>query len=230
MTSSMTMQLMILCPEESVAALGGYAFEEEAGSTLAPVLRSQVACAVLGLVIEKPSHGYEIGQRFEARFGGFLRAGRSSIYATLRNLIEAGLIEQMSARSTTGVPRGAKAGASYRATARGARAYRARLAERVRSDPQRIEMLGRMTLAGVHSVEAALDLVDRYEQECVLEAKALVGPVYSDVSDSRGVAAVVERLLLEERRRMIDAQLGWITYARAELRGAQGAVVRRDSL
>ncbi len=99
------------------------------------MLRSQVACAVLGLVIEKPSHGYEIGQRFDRRFGGFLSVGRSSIYAALASLMDAGLIEKMAGRSTTGVSRGAKAGASYRATAPGARAYREWLAERVRNDP-----------------------------------------------------------------------------------------------
>jgi DNA-binding PadR family transcriptional regulator len=181
-------------------------------------LRSQVACAVLGLVIEKPSHGYEIGQRFDRRFGGFLSVGRSSIYAALATLMEAGLIEKMSGRSTTGVSRGAKAGASYRATPRGARAYRTWLAERVRNDPQRVEMLGRMTLAGVHSVEAALDFIGRYERECVREAQELSRPIGDADAERDGISGVVERLLIEERRRMIDAQLGWITYARAELR------------
>ena len=137
------------------------------------VLRSQVTSAVLGLVIEKPSHGYEIGQRFERRFGGFLSVGRSSIYAALGTLMEAELIEKMAARSTTGVSRGAKAGACYRATAPGARAYRGWLAERLRNDPQRVEMLGRMTLAGVHSVDAALDFIARYERECIREAQEL---------------------------------------------------------
>ncbi|HLM86250.1 MAG TPA: PadR family transcriptional regulator [Solirubrobacteraceae bacterium] len=184
----------------------------------AGALRSQVACAVLGLVIEKPSHGYEIGQRFDARFGGFLSAGRSAIYAALGTLVDAGLIEKMTGRSTTGVRRGAKAGAPYRATARGARAYRRWLAERVRNDPQRVEMLGRMTLAGVHSVGAAAQFIAGYEQECVREAQELARPGRSMVANSAGITGLVERLLIEERRRMIDAQLAWITYARAELR------------
>jgi DNA-binding PadR family transcriptional regulator len=205
-----------------VAVPGEHVLEEGAVDPAGcAVLRSQVACAVLGLVIEMPSHGYEIGQRFERRFGGFLSVGRSSIYAALGSLMEAELIEKMSGRSTTGVSRGAKAGASYRATARGARAYRGWLAERVRNDPQRVEMLGRMTLAGVHSVEAALDFIARYEQECVREAQELARPSGSAASGYVGVSEVVERLLIEERRRMIDAQLAWITYARAELRSVR---------
>ncbi len=193
---------------------------EDRGVDLADgsALRSQVACAVLGLVIEKPSHGYEIGQRFENRFGAFLSAGRSSIYAALGSLMDQGLIEKMAGRSTTGVRRGAKAGAPYRATARGARAYRGWLAERVRNDPQRVEMLGRMTLAGVHSVEAAVDFIASYERECVREAQELARPGRSLVFDASDVSSLVERLLVDERRRMIDAQLAWITYARAELR------------
>jgi DNA-binding PadR family transcriptional regulator len=211
-------------PGEHVLEVGG---TDPVGSA---VLRSQVACTVLGLVIEKPSHGYEIGQRFERRFGDFLSVGRSSIYAALGSLMEAGLIEKMSSRSTTGVSRGAKAGASYRATARGARAYRGWLAERVRSDPQRVEMLGRMTLAGVHSVEAALDFISRYERECVREAQELARPIDSAASDCSGISGLVERLLTEERRRIIDAQLAWITYARAELRAVRAGSLGIDDL
>jgi DNA-binding PadR family transcriptional regulator len=212
-----------------VAVPGEHVLEERgvdpADST---ALRSQVACAVLGLVIEKPSHGYEIGQRFDRRFGGFLSVGRSSIYAALASLMEAGLIEKMSSRSTTGVSRGAKAGASYKATARGARAYRGWLAERVRNDPQRVEMLGRMMLAGVHSVEAALDFVGRYERECVREAQELSRPAGGAAAGCSGVPGIVERLLIEERRRMIDAQLAWITYARAELRAVSAGAPGMD--
>lgn len=204
--------------------------ERGADTAGSAVLRSQVACAVLGLVIEKPSHGYEIGQRFERRFGGFLSVGRSSIYAALGSLMDAGLIEKMSSRSTTGVSRGAKAGASYRATARGARAYRGWLAERVRSDPQRVEMLGRMTLAGVHSVDAALDFIGRYEHECVREAQELARPSENTAPGCGDISGLVERLLIEERRRIIDAQLAWITYARAELRAVRGGSPGIDDL
>jgi DNA-binding PadR family transcriptional regulator len=198
---------------------GEQGLEQRDGAPAAgAALRSQVACAVLGLVIEKPSYGYEIGLRFESRFGGFLNAGRSAIYTALGGLADGGLIEKVPGRPATGVRRGAKAGASYRATARGARAYRAWLAERVRNDPQRVEMLGRMALAGVHSVEAALDFLDRYEQECVRDAKELAPGDRCDPDAGDDVAGVIERLLIEERRRMIDAQMAWITFARAELR------------
>jgi hypothetical protein len=86
-------------------------------------------------------------------------------------------------------------------------------------------MLGRMTLAGVHSVEAALEFIGRYERECVREAQELERPPGSE-SGCGGISELVERLLIEERRRMIDAQLAWITYARAELRAMRAGPPR----
>lgn len=197
--------------------------ESDSGSSEGEALKSQVACVVLGLVIEKPSYGYEIWQRFEPRFGGFLSAGKSMIYLALANLVAAGLIEEMVGMESVGVRRGAKPGASYRATRRGARAYMRRVAERLRDDPRRAEMLGRMTLAGITGTETALELLDRYEEECLLEAQRMALPALNTpwrvVSE---VARVVERLIAEERRRTIDAQLKWVAYARAELRECVG--------
>lgn len=198
---------------------GEQGFEEgDVDAADAAALRSQVSCAVLGLVIEMPSHGYELGLRFDVRFGAFLSAQRSAVYSALKSLSRAGLIEKMPGQSSTGARRGAKAGPSYRATARGARAYRRLLAERVQNDPSRAEMLGRMILAGVHSVEAALDFLEHYEQGCIQQAKLLAVPDVGEESDAGGVSGLVGRLLIEERRGVIDADMAWITRARAELR------------
>jgi len=77
-----------------------------------------------------------------------------------------------------------------------------------------------MTLAGVHSVEAAVDFIARYEQECFARPRSSPSAAQRRGAVVR-IAGVVERLLIEERRRMIDAQLAWISYARAELRAAE---------
>jgi hypothetical protein len=77
-------------------------------------------------------------------------------------------------------------------------------------------MLGRLTAAGVHSVEAALDSIVRYQEECVREAQDLAGPGASTDGES-DLSSLLERLVIEERRRMIEAQLAWANYARAEL-------------
>src|SRR4029077_5192202 len=195
------------------------------------VLKSRVVCAVLGLVIEKPSYGYEISQRFDRRFGGFLQtSGRSRIYAALATLEKAQLVERMAGMPSTEVSRGAKAGDQYRATASGARAYRGRLAQRIRDDPQRVELLGRMTLAAIQGIDAALELIDQFEQECLREARDLALPSQDDLSEADDIPKLMERLILEERRRTIDAHHGWIAYARAQLRSFTQADVGRGDL
>ncbi len=188
----------------------------KAGSS-AEVLKSQFVFAVLGLVIEKPSYGYELWRRFESRFSGFLRTSSSGVYPALSSLADAGLIEEMVGTESIGVAQGAKPGPSYRATEQGGRAYRKRVAERLRDDPGRTEMLGQLVLAGIDGIVAALELLDRYEEQCLLELQGMSPPSVSWQSSSV-VSRLVERLLVEERRRTIDAQLKWVDYARAELR------------
>ncbi len=200
--------------------VGGGSKRESAGEAL----KSQVVFAVLGLVIEKPSYGYELWKRFEPRFGGFMRTSMSGIYSALGSLAAAGLVEKMVGAESTGVTQGAKAGPPYRATEQGTRAYRRRVAERLRGDPGRTEMLGQLVLAGIDGIVAALELLDRYEEQCLLELQEMSPPIASWQSSSV-VSRLVERLIVEERRRTIDAQLKWVDYARAELRAfaEQGA-------
>jgi DNA-binding PadR family transcriptional regulator len=211
--------------EVAVAVAGGYAFEEEReGSSVTRRLRSPVARAVLGLVIEKPSYGYEIDQRFRGRFGLLLQAEKSSIYRTLNRLAGDGLIEAMPLDGVSVVRRGAKVGPSYRATAEGARAYRALLADEVRTDPRTADLLGRFMLAAMSSVDAALEFLDSYEQSCVQDAAALAPPGL-EAAPPAEVVGVVQRLLLDKQRRAIDADLAWISYAKAELRAERARAV-----
>jgi len=200
---------------------GGRADRELETGSAVEALRSQFVFAVLGLVIEKPSYGYEIWRRFEPRFGGFLRASRSAIYPVLSSLATAGLIEEMVGMESVGVRQGAKPGSSYRATEHGTRAYWKRVAERLRSDPGRVEMLGQLVLAGIDGIVAALELLDRYEEQCLLELQQMSSPSPA-WQPSSAVSGLIDRLIVEERRRTVDAQLKWVDYARAELRAFAG--------
>lgn len=201
--------------------------DTDLGLSEGEALKSRVVCVVLGLVIEKPSYGYEIWQRFDPRFGGLLMTGKSMIYSALYSLASAGLIEEMVGMESVGVRRGAKPGPSYRVTGLGVRAYSKLMAERMRDDPRRAEMLARLVLAAMTGVEAALELLDRYEQECLGELQRMALPTldtpWQAVGEVSEVSRVVERLIVEERRRTIDAQLKWIDYARAELRACAGS-------
>lgn len=191
-----------------------YVFEEQSdASSAVRGPRSLLGIVVLGLLIQRPSHGYEIAQRLEKNFA-FLRPKKAAVYSTMESLAEAGLIER-----ALGASRGLRGNAkTYRATADGARAYRIYLAEKVHADPQRMEMLGLMTLAGASTIDAALEFVEHYEAECFRDAKALGGSDFREPDASGGTVALIGRLLLEEQRQMIEAKLAWCSYAKAELR------------
>jgi DNA-binding PadR family transcriptional regulator len=192
-------------------------------------VRSTVNWAVLGLVIEKPSYGYELSQRFERRFGEVLRVGTSHIYAALNSLEKEGLIEPMPTEEASERRRQPKI--HYRATAAGARAYGGWLGERMRDDSQRVALLGRLLSTGALDAHAMLALVERYERECLEEAGRIAIPPRGESDSVRDAAhALVERLVAEERRLALHGQLMWVEFARKELRAlAERGVSQRPA-
>jgi DNA-binding PadR family transcriptional regulator len=176
--------------------------------------RTPVNAAVLALVIEKPSYGYEVWQRFEERFRGVLEVGSSRIYQAVDGLLDDGLIEELPGAAAAGrrQPR-----PCYRATARGAQAHREWLAEELRGDPTRIELNRRLLATGAHDALALADVIDRYERAC-LDEMAQLRTVVRDAAPT-----LRDRLLAEERRLVLEARLKWILFARGQLRAGPTA-------
>jgi DNA-binding PadR family transcriptional regulator len=196
-------------------------------------IRSTVNWAVLALVIERPSYGYELGQRFERRFGTVLEPQISQIYAALNSLESALFIEPLLPDDAPSVeletpprraaPRQPKV--HYRATAKGARAFRSWLGEQLREDPGHSELLRRLAAAagaGLGRTRAMEELIDRYEHATLEEASRL--PLRNR---DRGPAAtrdeLIDRLVLGARRALLDAQHEWVAHARAEIRAFAAA-------
>jgi len=190
-------------------------------------MRSAVNWAVLGLVIERPSYGYELFQRLERRYGGVLDPPISQIYAALNALERAELIEPLPEEERAPVPdeplRPAKRQPKvhYRATASGARAFREWVAEQIRDDPRHVELLRRIAgtaATGVDRAGTMRALVDAYERACVEEASMLPLPPARDAASPAAAAGeLVERLVLAARRGLLDAHFAWIAYARKEI-------------
>lgn len=176
-------------------------------------MRSTTNWMVLGLVIERPSYGYELSKRAERQFGDFFTIARSHVYAALDSLVRRAMIERMEIE--TGSHRQPKP--HYRATAAGVRAYRGWLGRSMREDPRRVELMER--LLSVHRADATvmLDVIAVYEQACLDEISTIaLNPAERTVAPHD----VALRLLMEERRLALQAQMQWIDYARRELRGA----------
>jgi DNA-binding PadR family transcriptional regulator len=189
-------------------------------------MRSAVNWAVLGLVIERPSYGYELFQRLERRYGGVLEPPISQIYAALNALERAALIEPLPleepGKPDEAAVRRRQPKVHYRATASGARAFRAWVAEGMRDDPQHSELLRRIAGAaaapGIDGVSAMRELVDTYERACVEEASRLpLPPARGAATPAAAAGELVERLVLAARRGLLDAQFAWIDHARKEI-------------
>jgi DNA-binding PadR family transcriptional regulator len=177
-------------------------------------MRSPVNWAVLGLTIERSSYGYEILQRFERNYGDLLKlSSPSQIYTALDSLRERGMIEATSETSPGVASRQPKL--HYRATEAGVRRYQEHLMGQAEEDRRRSSLFAR-ELATLEP-EAALAVLDRYEQMCLAQAtRAQPRDVEPAVADASGTLA--DRLAAEEERLAMEAKLPWIEYARAELR------------
>ena len=195
-------------------------------------MRSVVNWVVLGLVIERSSHGYELGRRLEGRYSGVLSLGPTHVYAALKALEKAEFIEELDDDETLSLAEVDGAGARrkrrhprvcFRATASGARAYQAWVAGQLREDPRHVALLrgiiGASAIGGRLSARAMRTLVDEYERACMEEARSL--PVQpgegGGTAPAADAAELAERLVLEARRELLGAQVTWIDYARREI-------------
>ncbi len=176
-------------------------------------MQSAVHWALLGLVIERPSYGYELAQRFESAYEGMLQlSGVSYVYTALDTLQSRGMIEEIAGTRTGRQPK-----PRYRATADGVRNYQERLILQIREDFRRSRLFARQLAVLAREPEMALDVIERYGQACLAEAGEI--PLPAPCEDCEDAAAgLASRLISEERRLAIESRLPWIDYARREFK------------
>jgi DNA-binding PadR family transcriptional regulator len=184
---------------------------EETAKRGTAAMRSPVGWALLGLVIERPSYGYELMQRFERTYGDVLElSSPSQIYVALDTLSRNGMVEELPPeRTAAAAVRQPKP--HYRATAAGLDKYQEWLIAQMRSERRRSRLFARQ-LAGLEP-SVALAVIERYEQACLREACELPKAAGEEHSAAAGLAA---RLAREEERLTVGARLAWIEYARRE--------------
>ncbi len=177
-------------------------------------LRSTLAWPLLGLLVSRPSYGYELAQRFRRTFGDeVVLSGNVMIYRTLEMLSSRALIEALPPD-----PGEADAGRQpkvcYRATAEGVRAYQQWLIGEAAEQHRRSLMFARQ-LVMLKPAEA-LDVIDLYERECLEEAeRATATDAEQVVPGERN--DLTRRLEAEDERVTLGVKLSWIEYARREL-------------
>jgi len=135
-------------------------------------MTSPVNWALLGLLLARPGYGYQLMKRFEETYGDVLVLGSEShVYTALNELSRRGLIEEIAEE------RAAQAGTQrqpkirYRATVAGADAYRERMFEQAGADRRQAQLFVRQLAAMEHEPDTALEILARYEQACLSEAR-----------------------------------------------------------
>jgi DNA-binding PadR family transcriptional regulator len=183
----------------------------------AAAMRSPVNWSLLGLVIQRPSYGYELVQRFERAYGEDLElSSPSQIYTALDILQRRGLIELLPITAAVGLSRQPKP--HYRVTNDGRGAYVDWLASHVQGEQRRSRLF--VHQIAVLPAPEALSVIERCEHACLKAATARRVPDDKEHGGDPGVLAM--RLIDEEQRLVIDARLAWLEYARRQLR-ARGA-------
>ncbi|HKG39454.1 MAG TPA: PadR family transcriptional regulator [Conexibacter sp.] len=181
--------------------------------------------AVLGLLLEQPSYGYEVLVRFRRAFDA-AQWGISpqGLYASLDRLERDGLIELVETPARDASRRQPKT--PYRVTPSGAQELQRFLEAPMSADPSRAELLVRLQCVGARDAEALVQMLNGHEQAC-LDELGRIGGEASGQEPGAG-PSLIERLALEERRLAIQARLLWIDYARHELRASDGADRRAE--
>lgn len=176
-------------------------------------MRFALSWPLLGLVIERPSYGFELTHRFERVYGqALVLSSAKRIYEALEELFDRGLIERMPTETARETSRATKT--YYQATDRGLGAYETWLIGQLQEERQRARVFARQL--SMLAPEEALEVLDRYEHECLEEVAA--AEEREPGAAHGGAEAVVERLTYEDERLALEVSLSWFDFVRQELR------------
>jgi DNA-binding PadR family transcriptional regulator len=175
-------------------------------------MRFSFSWPLLGLVIERPSYGFELTHRFERIYGQALALSSGKrIYESLEELSDRGLIERMQVETGRTTSRATKT--YYEATDKGLAAYESWLIGQLEDERRRARVFARQ-LSMLPSQEA-LEVLDRHESECLEEVAST--EEREPGAAPGGAEAVVERLTYEHERLTLGINLSWFDFIRREL-------------
>jgi DNA-binding PadR family transcriptional regulator len=175
-----------------------------------PAMRSPMAWALLGLVIEEPSYGHELLQRFRRSYGEALAlSSPKHIYRLLDKLRLHELIVETAPRPDEKPAPNRLPKPHYRATEQGMRAYQDWLLMQLEEARERGRLFARQL--AMLEPEQALAVIDQYERECLADNEE---PAPIDTERE----SVAERLAEQEEHLGLQVRLSWIEFARSELK------------
>ena len=186
------------------------------GKTSTRAMTSVVYWALLGLVIERPSYGLELYNRYQRLYADLLPvSGSSHIYTALDELEDRAFIETMSATgqrppaqaATTGSPR------------LGSAAFEDWYVEQMDAQRRGLELWARQLAIFAQDPAAAIGLIARFRREYLQTVGQIGRAPRGSVDGSRG--ALIDELVAEQQRIAAGGMLSWLRFANARFEDAR---------
>ena len=161
-----------------------------------------IELAVLGLLKERPMHGYQLSRELGESLGGLWRVSYGSLYPTLRRLERDGAIE-----SEAGDQRGARRKKVYRITPSGEQLF-LELLQEAPQDTQSEDARFRMRLAFFRYLppETRIRLLERRRQ--ALQQRLV--RIAESLATGRAGADDYGRALVEHNRTSTESDIAWL--------------------
>jgi DNA-binding PadR family transcriptional regulator len=186
------------------------------------MMSSQVYWALLGLVIERPSYGLELYNRYQRVYGDVHPiSGESHVYSALNALEARGLIAIIPETESSRQPK-----LHYQATQSGENSYVEWLVGEVDVERRRQELWVRQLTIFAHNPRAALHILGRFERQ-YLKGRGQVGHQPA----GRVIGArdeLIDDLVCEQQRIAVGGMLMWLRHAHDRFEARAGSIARDD--
>jgi DNA-binding PadR family transcriptional regulator len=155
--------------------------------------------ALLGFLVQGPAHGYALHQRAESELGRIWYMGMSNVYATLKDLEEAGQVESRLDEESY-PPRKV-----YEITSEGRESFLRWIREPVPAvRDMRVELLAKLYFFHTLHLEGVDHLLESQRAVCRERLKRL------EERAAEGSQDVFERAVTDFRRRRLQTSVDWL--------------------
>jgi DNA-binding PadR family transcriptional regulator len=165
--------------------------------------------AVLGLMIDRPSYGYNLQQQIGERLG-FLGLAESAVYKTLERLEIDGWVEEVGEKQAGRTRRGAPR-VLYRATPEGVANFRTWMAAGSDRAQLRDELQTKLALSDPDDLPRLLEMAEAQSRECLEELVLLARPSLSELATADVAWDVAARFMVDDfKARWLESLVDWL--------------------
>jgi DNA-binding PadR family transcriptional regulator len=162
--------------------------------------------ALLGMLLQRPGHGYDLANRLNRRLGPAWQIEAKGLYPMLQQLERAGLVssEAVACNGPTGRR------IVYHPTERARSALKEWMAAGAATEPLRVELHAKLAVARGEDVPQLLAALDCHERECL----ALLSASAEEFPRPRSWAALSMSLTRAAALTRLRAELDWVVLTR----------------